>query len=89
MGRHISAGDITDAVDLRDFKSAKLWLDVAIGANGGTGCTAPSFALTQTDKASCVRDRLLRYFRLRPPHIGGIALQDAMNSPSWVQTLLT
>jgi RTX calcium-binding nonapeptide repeat (4 copies) len=37
IGRHISAGDITDPFDLRDFKGAKLWLDVAIGANGGTG----------------------------------------------------
>jgi hypothetical protein len=36
LGQRISGGAVTGA-DLQDMKSAKLWLDVAIGANGGTG----------------------------------------------------
>ena len=35
LGQHIGAGDVS-GTDLTNFKNVKLWLDVAIGANGGT-----------------------------------------------------
>jgi RTX calcium-binding nonapeptide repeat (4 copies) len=54
ISRHISAGDITDPKDLGDFKSAKLWLDVAIGANGGTGMHS-AFIRTYTDREGELR----------------------------------
>jgi hypothetical protein len=54
IGRHISAGDVTDAKDLSDFKSAKLWLDVAIGANGGTGMHS-AFIRTYTNREGVLR----------------------------------
>ena len=37
LGRHIEAGTAASAEDLQDFKNVKLWMDVAIGANAGTG----------------------------------------------------
>ena len=37
LGRHIEAGTAASAKDLQDFKNVKLWMDVAIGANAGTG----------------------------------------------------
>ena len=54
ISRHNSAGDITDPTDLRDFKSAKLWLDVAIGANGGTGMHS-AFIRTYTNREGELR----------------------------------
>lgn len=36
IGGHIASGDVVGA-DLQDMKNFKLWLDVAIGANGGSG----------------------------------------------------
>ncbi|PAT37261.1 calcium-binding protein [Vandammella animalimorsus] len=36
LGAHIDAGTVTGP-DLQDFKSVKLWTDVAISANGGAG----------------------------------------------------
>ncbi|MCS4511042.1 hypothetical protein [Xylophilus ampelinus] len=36
LGKHLAEGQL-DATDQSNFRSAKLWLDVAIGANAGTG----------------------------------------------------
>ena len=36
LGQRISGGTVIGS-DLQDMRNAKLWLDVAIGANGGTG----------------------------------------------------
>jgi Ca2+-binding RTX toxin-like protein len=54
ISRHISAGDVTDPIDLGDLKSAKLWLDVAIGANGGIGMHS-AFIRTYTDREGELR----------------------------------
>jgi hypothetical protein len=54
IGQHIAAGDITNPVDLANFKSSKLWLDVAIGANGGTGMHS-AFIRTYTDRQGLLR----------------------------------
>ena len=37
IGERLDDGSVTNSDDLQDLKNAKLWLDVAIGANGGTG----------------------------------------------------
>ena len=54
LDSHIQAGDITDTDDLSNFKNAKLWLDVAIGANGGTGMHS-TFIRTYTDHQGQLR----------------------------------
>jgi hypothetical protein len=54
LDSHIQAGDITDTIDLSNIKNAKLWLDVAIGANGGTGMHS-TFIRTYTDHQGQLR----------------------------------
>ena len=53
LGQHINAGDV-NATDLTNFKNAKLWLDVAIGANGGGGMHS-AFIRTYTDRQGELR----------------------------------
>jgi len=53
LGQHIAAGDL-DTTDMTNFKNAKLWLDVATGANGGTGMHN-AFIRTYTDNQGQLR----------------------------------
>jgi hypothetical protein len=49
----IDSGTVT-GTDLQDLKNAKLWLNVAIGANGGTGMHS-AFIRTYTDRQGELR----------------------------------
>jgi Bacterial regulatory proteins, luxR family len=52
-GRHIGDESVSGA-DLQDMKNAKLWLDVAIGANGGTDMHS-AFICTYTNRQGELR----------------------------------
>jgi hypothetical protein len=54
LGQHIGAGDVS-GTDLINFKNVKLWLDVAIGANGGTGNPPGT---TRIERRSPFRNRM-------------------------------
>ncbi|WP_269321412.1 putative Ig domain-containing protein [Paracidovorax avenae] len=53
LEKHLAAGTL-DAEDRANFRSAKLWLDVAIGANGGAGMHS-AFIRTYTDRQGELR----------------------------------
>jgi hypothetical protein len=53
LSAHLTDSSLT-ALDLQDIKNAKLWLDVAIGANGGTGMHSV-FIRTYTNREGQLR----------------------------------
>ena len=54
IGRHLSANSPLDATTRAQLNSAKLWLDVAIGANGNTGMHS-AFIRTYTNREGELR----------------------------------
>ncbi len=66
IGARIDSGTVTGA-DLQDLKNAKLWLDVAIGANGGKP-KGVSFDFRHNPKGSASIFILRAVHASPPPH---------------------